>query len=108
LSEPETFGARLRAARTRANLSQDELARRVGSSKGYVSELETDPNIRPSAELVLKLANETRTTVEHLLRGDDPSAGADKAFFRSYEGAHPEVKAKLKAILEVLKGDSSK
>ncbi|HZR03166.1 MAG TPA: helix-turn-helix transcriptional regulator [Burkholderiales bacterium] len=108
MSEPDTFGARLRAARTRANLSQDELARRVKSSKGYISELETDPNIRPSADLVLKLATETGTTVEHLLRGDSPEPGEDRAFFRSYEGADPEVKAKLKAILAVLKGEGTK
>lgn len=108
MSELGTFGTRLRAARTRANLSQDELARRVKSSKGYISELETVPNIRPSADLVLKLAMETGTTVEHLLRGDSPEAGADKAFFRSYENADPQVKAKLKAILDVLKADDSK
>jgi len=103
LSEPEKFGHRLRAARTRAGLSQDELARRVGSSKGYISELETAPDSRPSAELVLKLATETGTTVEYLLRGDSPVAEADRAFFRSYQGLEPDTKLKLKAILDVLK-----
>jgi transcriptional regulator with XRE-family HTH domain len=107
LSKPETFGERLRAARSRIGLSQEILATRVGSSKGYVSQLETDPDIRPSADLVLRLAIETQTTVEHLLGGEEPAAASDRAFFRSFESADPEVKAKLKAIFDVLKSGSS-
>lgn len=103
MSKRETFGDRLRAARNKANLSQDVLASKVGSSKGYVSQLETDPNIRPSADLVMKLAIETHTTVEHLMGGQEPAAASDRAFFRSFEGADPQVKEKLKAIFDVLK-----
>jgi HTH-type transcriptional regulator / antitoxin HipB len=37
---PETLGLVLREARHRHNLSQEELARRLGISQRYVSELE--------------------------------------------------------------------
>ena len=63
MSEPSTFGARLKAARTKARLNQEALALRVGSSKGYISELETNPEISPSADLVMKLAAAVETTV---------------------------------------------
>lgn len=102
MNEPSTFGARLKAARVEARLSQEELAKAVGSSKGYISELETNPGGRPSAELALKLAEAVGTTVEHLVRGD--SKEQDIAFFRSYQTLDEPTKAKLTGIMKVLKG----
>ena len=101
LNELSTFGARLKAARTQAKLSQEELAKRVGSSKGYISELETNPDIRPSAELVMKLAQEIDSTVEYLMRGTE--GHADVAFFRSYQGLSEPTKSTLQGILKLLK-----
>lgn len=100
MSELSTFGARLRAARNKAGLNQEELAKRVGSSKGYISELETNPDIRPSAELVMKLAEQVQSTVEFLMRGDEPG---DAVFFRDYQKLDDTVKLKLQGILKVLK-----
>ena len=102
MSELSSFGARLKSARTQAKLNQDELAKRVGSSKGYISELETNPDIRPSAELVMKLAQEIDTTVEYLMRGVEEST-VDAAFFRSYQGLDDPTKSKLQGIMKVLK-----
>lgn len=101
MSELSSFGARLKAARTQAKLNQDELAKRVGSSKGYISELETNPDIRPSAELVMKLAQAIDTTVEYLMRGVEDTV--DAAFFRSYQGLDDTTKSKLQGIMKVLK-----
>lgn len=103
MSEPTTFGARLKAARNKAGLNQESLAQRVGSSKGYISELETSPDIRASAELVMKLAEELATTVEFLMRGDGGKAPADTAFFRSYQNLDDSTKTKLQGILKLLK-----
>lgn len=102
MSEPSTFGSRLKTARIEARLSQEDLARVVGSSKGYISELETNPGGRPSAELALKLAEAVGTTVEHLVRGD--AKQNDVAFFRSYQTLDEPTKAKLSGIMKVLKG----
>ena len=103
LSEHLTFGSRLKAARNKAGLNQEALAQRVGSSKGYISELETSPDIRPSAELVMKLAEEVGTTVEFLMRGDGEKAPIDAAFFRSYQSLDDSTKTKLQGILKLLK-----
>lgn len=104
MSELSFFGARLKAVRNKSGLNQEELAKRVGSSKGYISELETNQDIRPSADLVMKLAEEVGTTVEFLMRGDDgEKAPADAAFFRSYQGLDDSTKSKLQSILKLLK-----
>jgi len=103
LNEHLTFGARLKAARNKAGLSQETLAQRVGSSKGYISEIETNPDIRPSAELVMKLAEEVGSTVEFLMRGEGEKAPADVAFFRSYQTLDDDTKTKLQGILKLLK-----
>jgi len=100
LSDISTFGTRLKAARNSAGLNQEALAQLVGSSKGYISELETNPDIRPSAELVMKLAEAVETTVEHLMRGDGPG---DSAFFRSYQELDDGTKHKLHGILKLLR-----
>lgn len=102
MSELTSFGTRLKSARTQAKLNQEELAKRVGSSKGYISELETNPDIRPSAELVMKLAQEIDTTVEYLMRGVEENS-VDAAFFRSYQGLDDTTKSKLQGIMKVLK-----
>ena len=103
MSEHLTFGSRLKAARNKAGLNQEALAQRVGSSKGYISELETNPDIRPSAELVMKLAEEVGTTVEFLMRGEGEKAPVDTAFFRSYQSLDDSTKTKLQGILKLLK-----
>lgn len=105
MSEPTTFGARLKASRNQMGFNQEALAQRVGSSKGYISELETNPDIRPSAELVMKLAEELGTTVEFLMRGEKEKAPADTAFFRSYQTLDDPTKSKLQGILKLLKDE---
>lgn len=100
MSDIPTFGGRLKAARLAKSLDQKELAQRVGSSKGYISELETNPDIRPSAELVMKLAEQLDSTVEYLMRGVDPSTNV---FFRTYQELDDPTKNKLLGILKVLK-----
>jgi len=105
LNEPSTFGARLKATRTKARLNQEALALRVGSSKGYISELETNPDIRPSADLVMKLAEAVETTVEFLMRGEAEKIPQDAAFFRSYQNLDEPTKNKLQGILKLLKDE---
>lgn len=105
MNEPSTFGTRLKAARTKTRLNQETLALRVGSSKGYISELETNPDIRPSADLVMRLAEAVETTVEFLMRGDAEKVPEDAVFFRSYQNLDEPTKTKLQGILKLLKDE---
>ena len=60
---------KLRAARKAAELTLDELALKAGVSKTYLWELERDEsdNKKPSADVLLKIANALSTTIGHLL-----------------------------------------
>lgn len=71
----EAFGARLRRFRLDRRLGLNELARRAGISRGYVSSIETGYNgvgKRPSGETLYALAEALGVSVPELL-GREPS-----------------------------------
>ena len=100
----ETFGERLQQMRKRNNLTLDELAKKIDSTKSYVWELENKHNIRPSAELVYKLANVLNTTVDVLLgkKSIDDIEEKDKVFFSRYQPLKSETKDRLARIMDIL------
>lgn len=63
----EGLGARLRELRHQAELSQAALARAAGISRAYLSELEADAGRRPSADVLLRLADALQVTIADLL-----------------------------------------
>ena len=106
----KTFGERLQQMRKRNNLTLDELAKKIDSTKSYVWELEKKPNIRPSAELVYKLANVLNTTVDVLLgkKSIDDIGEKDKVFFSRYQPLRSETKDRLARIMDILIEDEEK
>ena len=106
----KTFGERLQQMRKRNNLTLDELAKKIDSTKSYVWELENKPNIRPSAELVYKLANVLNTTVDVLLgkKSIDDIGEKDKVFFSRYQPLRSETKDRLARIMDILIEDEEK
>ena len=99
-----TFGERLQRLRSREGLTLEQLANTVDSTKSYVWELENKPNIRPSAELVYKLAKALDTTVGVLMGEKEPDElpEEDQVFFRNYQEFRSETKDKLTKIMNVL------
>ena len=65
------FGEKLRQVRTSQRRTLEELAEAVGSSKAYVWQLENKKNAKPSAELLLKIANFLGESPDYFL--DDTS-----------------------------------
>lgn len=63
----EGLGERLRQLRQQAGMTQAALAEAAGISKPYLSELESDAGRRPSAELLLRLADALEVTIADLL-----------------------------------------
>ena len=104
---PETFGERLKRLREEAGLTLEKLAEMVGSTKSYLWELENKPKIRPSAELVYKLAIALGTTVGVLMGEVAPEEASeeDQVFFRRYQPLKPETKKRLSRIMDVLMED---
>lgn len=99
------LGRKLRACRKAKGLTLDELARLTESSKSYIWELEHKLAPRPSAEKLAKIAAALDVTPEYLVNEDrltpDPDEH-DRAFFRKYQSADPNVKEQLKRILDLL------
>ncbi|BCO30026.1 transcriptional regulator [Thiohalobacter sp. COW1] len=98
------LGNRISELRKSKGLTLEGLAKKIGSTKSYVWELENKPGIRPSAETVYKIAVALETTVEDLMgkpiNADDVQ---DQVFFREYQGLKQETKKQLKSILDALK-----
>lgn len=62
-----TFGQKLRDKRRSANISQRELATKVGVDYTYISKLENDRLSPPSAETIEKIAEVLNISPEELL-----------------------------------------
>lgn len=63
-----TTGKRIREIREKRGLTQEELAKKAGMSKGFLSDVENDKtNI--GSQGILKLANELGASVDYLLAG---------------------------------------
>ncbi len=70
---PEGIGDRLREERTKAGISQRELARRLGYSPSLISQLESGLT-RPSVGTLYAIVTELGLSLDHIIRGEDFSA----------------------------------
>lgn len=106
---PTPLGDRIRDTRKKRELTLEQLASRVGSSKSYMWEIENKDVARPSAEKLSQIAVALETTVEYLLVGGSEieiEDADDTAFFRKYKGLESvEKKAQLRRILDALDDD---
>lgn len=73
--ELDGIGGRLRAERTKAGISQRELARRLGLSASLISQLESGLS-KPSVGTLYAIVTELDLSLDKLLRGDE-NAGRD-------------------------------
>ncbi len=69
------FGDRLKELRKRSDLSQEQLAQRLGITKGMISSYETSMRM-PSYPILLKIAHLFNTSTDYLL-GMDQSDSLD-------------------------------
>lgn len=70
------IGERLRTERTRAGISQRELARRLGLSASLISQLESGLS-KPSVGTLYAIVTELDLSLDKLLRGDQHSGRVD-------------------------------
>lgn len=59
---------RIHIERARHNLSQKKLAEKVGASSKTISDIELGINSNPSTELMLRIANFFKVSIEYLMR----------------------------------------
>jgi transcriptional regulator with XRE-family HTH domain len=65
-----TFGERIIILRKQLKLSQDDLAKKIGTSAPIIGRYERN-EIKPSIEVAAKIADELGVTVDYLLGGSD-------------------------------------
>ena len=103
----EKFGEKLRKVRTARKMTLEELATGIGSSKAYVWQLENKKNAKPSAELLLKIANCLGESPDFFL--DDEAeerseSQVEDAFFRKFRKLSDEDKRYIDRIVSGLDG----
>lgn len=99
------FGEKLRRIRMARRLTLDELATKVGSTKAYIWQLENKPSARPSAELLLKIADALEQAPDFFIDDQNLSPTADqidRAFFRKFQKLSEPDKLRLKKMIEGL------
>lgn len=74
----EGIGDRLREERTKAGISQRELARRLGLSASLISQLESGQS-KPSVGTLYAIVTELNLSLDRVIRGDDYEQGAQAA-----------------------------
>ena len=74
----EGIGDRLREERTKAGISQRELARRLGLSASLISQLESGQS-KPSVGTLYAIVTELNLSLDRVIRGDDYDQGARAA-----------------------------
>jgi transcriptional regulator with XRE-family HTH domain len=101
----EKFGVKLRKARIAKKATLEELAQAIGSSKAYVWQLENKKNAKPTAELLLKIANFLAIAPDFLLDDsiDEQDEGQlENAFFRKFQRLSEDDKRYIDRIMSGL------
>jgi transcriptional regulator with XRE-family HTH domain len=75
--DTQSFGDRFRLARTTAKLSQAEVAKACGKSRGAISQWESGTVADVDARALKLAARKMRVSVDYLLDGEDPPKPPD-------------------------------
>ena len=97
---------KIREERTKRKITLEELAKTVGSSKGYIWQIENGPNIKPSTQLIANIAKALNVTVDYLVDSDKKvmdSNDESLVFFRNFKGLSEKSKEILLKQMEALK-----
>lgn len=94
------FGERLKLLRNRADLSQSQLAQRIGVTKGMISSYETSMRM-PSYSILLKIAGLFNVSTDYLL-------GVNERDMLDISGLTDEQKALVCEIVNQFKANGIK
>ena len=101
---PTALGQKIYQLRKNKGLTLEKLAELTSSSKSYIWELENKNPPRPSAEKVSKIAEKLGVTIEYLMDEVNLIAEEDAAdvhFYRKYRKMDPDIKAKIRSIIDL-------
>jgi transcriptional regulator with XRE-family HTH domain len=97
-----TFGQRITYQRKQLKLSQDELAKMVGTSGPIVGRYERD-EMKPSIDVAKKISDALQVTIDYLLGGSDKMVLDKKLLKRmeDIEALPPEEKDKVYYFIDM-------
>lgn len=98
----EGIGDRLREERTRAGISQRELARRLGLSASLISQLESGQS-KPSVGTLYAIVTELNLSLDRVIRGEDFSE-ADSVVETRTDSESPLVHPQQRHVIELASG----
>ena len=93
-----TFGERIVALRKKQKWSQDELAKKVGTSAPIIGRYERN-EIKPSIEVAKKLADELGVTIDYLISGSNKIF--DKDLLEDIENLSEEDRQQVYYVLDM-------
>lgn len=96
------IGDRLREERTKAGLSQRELARRLGLSASMISQVESGLS-KPSVGTLYAIVTELNVSLDHVIRGDDYD-GSDRSASADEVVVSPLVHPDNRDVIELASG----
>ena len=102
----EGLSGKIRKIRKDKGLTLEALAKKVGSSKSYIWQIETDTKINPSAQLIAKIAEVLDVTVDYLVREEKVEMAENDEhaiFFRNFQGLDENTKKGIMAQIKELK-----
>ena len=105
----EKFSGKLRDIRTGKKITLQQLASAVGSSKAYIWQLENKPNAKPSAELLLKIADCLGQSPEYFLddsRTEPSEKQLEDTFFRKFKKLSAGDKRTIEKMISGLDNES--
>lgn len=97
------LGTKIRMLRKERGYTLEQLAERAGSSKSYIWELENKTPPRPSADMLTRIADALRITIDYLMDDADTVTqedAADRAFFRKFKTLDPADRARLRRMID--------
>ena len=98
------LGEKIQKLRKEKGLTLEQLAERADSSKSYIWELENKAPPRPSADKLSKIAAALSVTMDYLLDQEQRITEADatdEMFFRKYRQMDPDIKKKIRKMVEL-------
>jgi len=101
---PTILGEKISKYRKEEGLTLEALAKKIGSTKSYVWELENKDVARPSADLLHKIAVALNLSIDFLLNDKKKvftQSEEDSVFFRKFQGLDPDTKKKIQSLIDI-------
>lgn len=105
---PNALGDKIQRLRKEKGLTLDKLAALTESSKSYIWELENKNPPRPSAEKLVRIANQLEVSIDYLLDNQDTiteEEAVDAKFYRDYRKMAPETRKKIRDMAKLIGED---